>query len=141
MLDPQTGKEIIEDFLDVPEKNRPWAINIIVILAAIAVCMTTFFIFQTQKSEAVQRAMAAESELKSLRMIYVTEGKECPKLIQDAVEKRDLYWSTKFDNERDLNQKMLQEKAAKLEQELSYLRNETRKVKKRTETIRNTIGS
>lgn len=140
MLDPQTGKEIIEDFLNVPKENRGWAINIIVIIVSIAVCMTTF-VFQAQKSEAVQRALAAESKVESLQMLYVNEGKECPKLIQQAVEKRDLYWSTKFDNERDLNRKILEDKAVKLEQEINYLRSETRKVKKRTESIRNTIGS
>lgn len=97
-MDINTGKEIFSEVLQVEEKNRPWAREIIVIAFALAFSITTFFVFQSQKSEAVQEKLEAKAELKSLQLLYVAEGKECPKLIQDAVEKRDLYWGAKFDN-------------------------------------------
>lgn len=135
----EEGADLIKDFKNTPEEQRPWAREIIYIIICIAICMTTFFVFQAQKSEAVQRAVKAEAKLEALQQLYVNEGKECPKLIQDAVEKRDLYWSAKFDNLQETYNKDLKSRADKWESQIGYLTKETRKVKDQAKQITNKI--
>ena len=134
-MDPNIGKELIIEVLKVDPKNRPWTINVVVTCMAIAICVTTFFVFQAQKSQAIQDKLKAESKVETLQQLFVSEGKECPRLIQDAVEKRDLYWSAKFDNLQSEYLKKFKDDHNESLIKFKYLNEETKKIKRKTEQL------
>jgi hypothetical protein len=139
MIDPNIGADLFKEVLKVDPKNRSWAINVIVICMAIAICITVFFVFQAQKSQAIQDKLKAESKLETLQLLYVDEGKECPGLIQNAVEKRDLYWTLKLDNLQNKYLKKFEDEHRESILKFKYLNEETKKVKKRTEQLNKKI--
>lgn len=136
----EEGTDLIKDFKNTAKEDRPWAREIIYIVICISICMSTFFVFQAQKSEAIQEKIKAQSELKSLQQLYVSEGKECPKLIQDAVEKRDLYWSAKIDNLQTDYYKLLREDHDKWSGKFEALNRRTEEVKRRTEQLNKKVS-
>lgn len=139
MIDPTVGKEIFEDIIKTEPSNRPWVLSVIINCLLGIGLIVTFYVFSNRAEIAEKKQNAAERELAIQRASNLKDNRDCNALILQANKECEEKWQAKFDNERTLNQKYLEDKAARLEQEIEYLRNETRKVKSRTEKMKSKI--
>lgn len=138
-MELNTGKEVFSEVLQVEEKNRPWAREVIYITICIAICMTTFFVFKSQRDSFAQRAIKAEAKVDALQLIMINEGKECPKLIREAERNKDIYYAAKIDNLQNKYEKQLKEDHVETMSKFNYLNRETKRVMERAEQLNKKI--
>ena len=139
MLDPE-ARSWFDSIKSTPLRDRIFVLMLFMIFIAIGYSAYITVTLSNEKNDERNLRVKAERELVVQQNNNLKDNKDCNTLILQAKTDCEEKWQAKFENERMINQKFLEDKASKLEQELQYLRNETRKVKIRTENMRKNTG-
>lgn len=131
------GLDVLKEIKDTPPEKRPW---LMYILFAIFLSGVTLY-FRSREMKALEEKAILETEIRILQSESLKENKDYNYSLSKAIQECDTKWQIKFDNERAINQKFLEDKANKLESELNYLRNRSKKIESRAKTLINKVNT
>jgi len=101
MIVDQDPKQYFDKIVDAEPGNRTWVLSVVINFILGIACIVIFFVMDGAKSRAEKLETSARRELAIERATSLQDGKDCNEAIKDAVEKRDLYWQSKVDGQRD----------------------------------------
>lgn len=134
------GKGWFESIKSTPLKDRIFVLMLFFIFIAVGYSVYITKTLTNEKDKEYDLRIKAERELAIQYSINLKDNKDYTALLLQANKDCDEKWQIKLDNERSIGQKYLQEKAASLEKELNYLRNESRKIRSEAKTIKNKVN-
>ena len=136
----EQAKGWFDSIKDTPLKDRIFVLMLFVIFLLVGTNITVGIYLRNRENEANNLRIESERQLDILRNNNLKDSKSYIDAI--AKERKDCndYWESRFNTERDLNKKYLEDKADKLEQELNYLKTESRKIRNEAKSIKQKVN-
>jgi len=129
----QNPKEYFDKIIDTEPKNRPWVLSVVInFILFFGLCLM-YYLYNESKDERIR----AESKLEIQVQANLKDNKDYSRAIREAEKARDDYWTIKFDNQKNITDKLINDKATEMEAEIKRLRQQTNNLVKRTNKINN----
>lgn len=129
------AKGWFDKIVDAKPGNRVWVLSVVINFLLGAALITTYFVFSTRESTAIQDKIKAETKLSQQMQINLNDNKACLELVRSAEKAKDLEWSIKFDAIQNTYIKEQKERAERSEKTLELLRQRAIRNEKRTTEI------
>lgn len=129
----QNPKEYFDKIIDTEPKNRPWVLSVVInFILFFGLCFMVYLY-----DEARVERMNAEKKYEVLVQLNLKENKDCSTQIREAEKARDIYWDNIVTVKDNTLNKLVNQRAAELENEVKRLRQQTNNLIIRTNKINN----
>lgn len=130
------GLEVLKEIKDTPPEKRPWLMYVIFAIFVTGIALY----FRSREMKALEEKSILETEIRILQSENLKENKDYNYSLSKAIKECDEKWQIKFENERAINHRYLEEKANKLESELNYLRTKSRRIESEAKSLKNKVN-
>lgn len=129
-----------ESIKDTPLRDRIFVLMLFMnfLLGGALIYVSTYLSDEKNKENSLR--IAAETEVRILQSNNLKDSKDWIQAVSQAEKACNEKWELKFEREREINGRFMQEKADKLEQQLRYLQGESAKMRKEAKTIKTQVG-
>ena len=142
----EQGKAWFDSIRDTPLKDRIFVLMLFIIFILVFTNVTTANYFRDRENLAAQERDKAQEKAEALREVIIRDNKDYSLVMANERRECDEKWRDKFDNEREFNKKLLEDRAKfsedrakRFEEQLITLTKESQRIRNEASRIKEKV--